>query len=249
MFLSKRVLFILIILILISISGVSATNLTDSDSLGTDGSLQEVICEVNESQSDSVDDDVNESKEVPTISVDSLEVYEASSIGISLKDSNNAPISNQNLTANINDESYSLFTNEKGIAQLKIWMPAKTYALKVFFMGNENYSAVNNTFDIDVLKINAGIFIQNSTLLRGDYLEMFLKNDEGNGIRNAKINFLLNDKTYKVTTDINGLAKLKINLYAKDYPLDERLIRRLIRIQVQKTQPSVLYDLEAFESN
>ncbi len=31
---------------------------------------------------------------------------------------------------------------------------------------------------------------------------------------------------------------------AKEYPLDERLIRRLIRIQVQKTQPSVLYDLD-----
>ena len=148
--------------------------MTDSDSLGMEGSFHEVISEVNESQSDSIDDNINESKEVPTISVDSLEVYEASSIGISLKDSNNAPISNQNLTANIDDENYSLFTNEKGIAQLKIWMPAKTYALKVFFMGNENYSAVNNTFDIDVLKINAGIFIQNSALLRGDYLEMFL---------------------------------------------------------------------------
>lgn len=31
---------------------------------------------------------------------------------------------------------------------------------------------------------------------------------------------------------------------AKKYPLNERLIRRLIRIQVQKTQPSVLYDLD-----
>ena len=31
---------------------------------------------------------------------------------------------------------------------------------------------------------------------------------------------------------------------AKQYPLDERLIRRLIRVQVQKTQPSVLYDLD-----
>jgi carboxyl-terminal processing protease len=31
---------------------------------------------------------------------------------------------------------------------------------------------------------------------------------------------------------------------AKDYHLDERLIRRLIRIQVQKTQPAVLYDLD-----
>ena len=104
-----------------------------------------------------------------------------------------------------------------GIAQLRLWMPAKTYALNVFFMGNENYTAINSTFNIDVLKLNASIFIQNTTLLRGNYFEMFLKNDEGNGIRNAKINFVVNDKTYKVTTDSDGLAKLKINLYAKDY--------------------------------
>ena len=31
---------------------------------------------------------------------------------------------------------------------------------------------------------------------------------------------------------------------AKEYPIDERIIRRLIRVQVQKTQPSVLYDLD-----
>ena len=31
---------------------------------------------------------------------------------------------------------------------------------------------------------------------------------------------------------------------AKEYPFDERLIRRLIRVQVQKTQPSALYDLD-----
>ena len=30
----------------------------------------------------------------------------------------------------------------------------------------------------------------------------------------------------------------------KNYPLDERLIRRLIRVQVQKTQPAALYDLD-----
>ena len=31
---------------------------------------------------------------------------------------------------------------------------------------------------------------------------------------------------------------------AKDYPIDQRIIRRLIRIQVQKTQPAALYDLD-----
>ncbi len=37
---------------------------------------------------------------------------------------------------------------------------------------------------------------------------------------------------------------LEASKIAKEYPLDERLIRRLIRVQVQKTQPSVLYDLD-----
>ncbi len=37
---------------------------------------------------------------------------------------------------------------------------------------------------------------------------------------------------------------LEAGKIAKKYPLDERLIRRLIRIQVQKTQPAVLYDLD-----
>jgi len=31
---------------------------------------------------------------------------------------------------------------------------------------------------------------------------------------------------------------------AKDYPFEERLLRRLLRVQVQKTQPSVLYDMD-----
>ena len=31
---------------------------------------------------------------------------------------------------------------------------------------------------------------------------------------------------------------------AKDYPFEERLLRRLLRVQVQKNQPSVLYDMD-----
>ena len=54
---------------------------------------------------------------------------------------------------------------------------------------------------------------------------------------------------------INKAAEAKVNMteadiaaeakkIIKDYPLDERLIRRLIRVQVQKTQPAALYDLD-----
>ena len=41
----------------------------------------------------------------------------------------------------------------------------------------------------------------------------------------------------------NDIA-LAANVIAKTYPVDERLLRRLIRIQVQRTQVSPLYDLD-----
>ncbi|BDC94457.1 carboxyl-terminal processing protease [Treponema bryantii] len=59
-------------------------------------------------------------------------------------------------------------------------------------------------------------------------------------IKSEVINKAAESKPNMTEADI-ALAAIKI---AKDYPLDERLIRRLIRIQVQKTQPSVLYDLD-----
>ena len=37
---------------------------------------------------------------------------------------------------------------------------------------------------------------------------------------------------------------LAASVIAKTYPIDERLIRRLLRIQVQRTQTSPLYDLD-----
>ena len=37
---------------------------------------------------------------------------------------------------------------------------------------------------------------------------------------------------------------LAAKVIAKTYPIDERLIRRLLRIQVQRTQTSPLYDLD-----
>ena len=59
-------------------------------------------------------------------------------------------------------------------------------------------------------------------------------------IKSEVINKAAESKPNMSEADI-AIAATKI---AKEYPLDERLIRRLIRIQVQKTQPSVLYDLD-----
>ncbi len=59
-------------------------------------------------------------------------------------------------------------------------------------------------------------------------------------IKSEVINKAAESKPNMSEADI-AVAAEKIK---KDYPLDERLIRRLIRVQVQKSQPSVLYDLD-----
>ena len=59
-------------------------------------------------------------------------------------------------------------------------------------------------------------------------------------IKSEVVNKAAESKPNMTEADIAAEA-LKIK---KDYPLNERLIRRLIRVQVQKTQPSVLYDLD-----
>ncbi|SFI45242.1 carboxyl-terminal processing protease [Treponema bryantii] len=59
-------------------------------------------------------------------------------------------------------------------------------------------------------------------------------------IKSEVINKAAESKPNMSEADI-AAAAVKIK---KDYSLDERLIRRLIRVQVQKSQPSVLYDLD-----
>ena len=241
MFRSKKLLFILIVLILFSISAVSAADLNGTVDLGLDDSSQELISEDNDFQVDPTEDNVSE-LDIPTISINSSTVYEDSSIGILLRSPNNTTISNQNLTANINDCNYSISTNDEGIAKLNIWMPANKYVLNVHFMGNDKYSAVNSTFNITVLKINATIAPGNTTILRGNYFEMYLKNDEGHGIRNGKIDFSINGKTYRTTTDEKGCAKVKITDFAKNYSFKISFIGSSYYNAVSKTVTLVVRD-------
>lgn len=59
-------------------------------------------------------------------------------------------------------------------------------------------------------------------------------------IKSEVINTAAESKLNMTESDIVAAAQKIV----KDYPLDERLIRRLIRVQVQKTQPAALYDLD-----
>lgn len=156
--------------------------------------------------------DVGVEKEIPDISVGSSKVYANRCVEINLKDSNNTPISNKTLTANLNNKNYSLLTNDEGKASLKLSLKPNKYVLNVFFIGDDNYSSVNKTFNINVLKLTSSITPKSTTVLKNNYFYVYLKDNFKNPIKNKKVTFKVNSKTYTATTDENGKAGIKIDL-------------------------------------
>ena len=151
-------------------------------------------------------------KQTPTISINSSSVYTGKSVGISLKDSNGASISNQNLSTRINNFDKVVNTNNKGVASLVLNLKPGKYVLSVLFEGNDVYSHVNKTFNVNVLKLSSTIDPVNTTVLKNKYFYVYLKDNFGNALTGKTVSFKIDGKTYKATTNANGRAGVKITL-------------------------------------
>lgn len=158
--------------------------------------------------------------ETPAITIDNENVYTGDSVNIYLKDSNQTPLANQNLTANINKKNYFLFTDSQGKSSLNLQLKSKSYVLSVFFEGNENFSSLNQTFKINVLKLDTKIIIpENLTFVKGDYLYVHLKDQNGKLISQTNVTINVNGKDYTKVTNSYGKASLKIGLAAATYTM------------------------------
>ncbi len=204
-----KILLILIILVL-SIGIVSA---------GDDNSTDESLLLIDDTidSSDILQED--EDKEIPVISVNSSQVHYGESIDIYLKDKNNAPITNQNLTTTIDNTSDTHLTDLQGKISLKLNFKPNNYLLNVDFRGNENFSSTNQTFDIGVLKANAKIIPVSTTVVKGNYFHVYLKSQNGSPITGEKVSFKVNGKTYTAKTNGEGKAGFKVNLAVEKYSI------------------------------
>lgn len=193
---SKHVNFLIIciVLSLLSISVVFA-NEDNSTILNNDSTI-----------------DFEPVKEMPTISINASEVYTGKSIDIQLKDSNNTPISKQTLLADIDNKNFSLLTDKNGVANLDLDLKPNSYVLNVSFKGNDVFSGVNQTFNINVLKLSCEINPRNTALFWNDYFYADLRDNFGNSVTGSKVTFTVNGKTYSSTTDNMGKAGFKIAL-------------------------------------
>ena len=82
--------------------------------------------------------------------------------------------------------------------------------------GSDNNDDGNYSDD----KINTNITIVNTTVTRGNYLDIYLKDKDGNAISGAKVTFYLSNQKYERTTDGYGKASLQINANIGNYAMN-----------------------------
>ena len=152
------------------------------------------------------------------ISAPNVKMYykDGSKFKITLKNSLNQVLAFKAVKIQINKQNYLRFTDAKGTATLNLNLKSGTYKVFTLFNGNSFYYQKNVTSTITV----------QSTIKCGDFSKYY-KNElayssifydsKGKVLKNTKINFKLNSKTYTVKTDIKGVAKLAINLKPGKY--------------------------------
>ena len=73
-----------------------------------------------------------------------------------LTDTNDTPVSNTSLIITINGLDYKRTTNDEGKASLAINLIPGSYIANINFLGNDKYSPLNKTVNVNVLSTITG---------------------------------------------------------------------------------------------
>ena len=139
-----------------------------------------------------------------------------------LTDANGAAVAGAAVKVAIKTKVYTILTDENGAVSLPVNLIAGTYAINATFEGNDHYEA---SF------VNATIIVNQATAtLSADDLEMKYKDGScwavtltdpnGEAVAGVKVAFGISGKTYNISTDDAGVAKLTINLQPGIYDIN-----------------------------
>lgn len=152
-----------------------------------------------------------------SISVFSDSVVRGNSYAITLLDSNNAAASGKLVQFTLSGKTYNATTDSNGKASLPVSLAAGTYPLKIYFAGDDALNGSTRTIDLKVTANTPSITVGSTTVIRGKYLYVYLKDGNGKAMANQKVTIKINGKTYEKTTNSNGRAALKIKLTGSKY--------------------------------
>ncbi len=127
-----------------------------------------------------------------------------------------APSSGKIIKIKINGKTYSKKTNSNGVASLKLpTLKAGIYTVKYKFAGNSYYKASSASNKVAVITSKNPSFTVKSgtTFTEGSTATFKVAVTSGSvALQKKAITFTLDGKTYKKTTDSNGIASLSFKL-------------------------------------
>ena len=160
---------------------------------------------------------INVLANTPAITTGSTSVVRGYYFYAYLKDKAGKALSGEKLTIKVNGKTYTKTTNSNGRVSLKINLPAGTYKMNIYHYASGIYSYASKSVTLKSVANTPSITVANSTVIRGKYLYVYLKDKTGKALSGQKVTFKVNGKTYTKTTNSNGRAALKFTLNAGKY--------------------------------
>lgn len=155
---------------------------------------------------------------VLTIKNAAYKVSATKKLSATFKDDNGKLIKNKKVTFTVNGKSYSATTNSKGVATVKISLNKKgKYTYKAKFAGDSTYKAVTKSATLTINPLASSLTIKKYTYKKASKskkLKATLKSGT-KVLKNKKVIFKVNGKTYSAKTNSKGIATVKIKLTKK----------------------------------
>lgn len=228
----NKIFFILVsLLFILSISNAFAVdNVSDNATIENPVDCEDVGESLTVDKSDSSSNDSSQvvSEEIDTkIETKNVNTYykENSYLVSYLKDTDNNPVSNKNVSIFINNKVYNKNTDALGKVVLKLNLKPGTYTATIKFNGDANYTACSASSIVKIKKAtlliqtkNYKTYFESDLFFKAKVINKFTKNP----VKGIKIAFKVytNSKKYKIyyaTTDAKGIAKLKKNFKVGSY--------------------------------
>jgi hypothetical protein len=150
---------------------------------------------------------------------------DGSSWDVTLVDDYGNVVSDVNVALGVNGRTYNVKSDANGVARLTINLAPGTYEVNATFKGNSKYDA---SFTNATVTVNKAVVVLSSYNLTMSYKDgsswdVSAYDDYGNVVSDVNIEFGIKGKTYNVKTDINGIAKLPVNLVPGSYNVNATL--------------------------
>ncbi|WP_298523940.1 transglutaminase domain-containing protein [uncultured Methanobrevibacter sp.] len=214
----KKILFITFLVLLFSVSSVQASEVDGLNHTGdVNLQLDDAPLQIAD-ESQIGDDEGQDTKNNTQLTSPTTKIYYSGNYQVTLKDSdNNKPLANKTVKISLNNKNYSVTTNSKGVASIKVKLNPGSYLATARFDGDDDFNAGNNlSGKVKVLTTikasDVTKYYKGSKTYKATYLD-----SKGNVLKNKNVAITVNGKKYTRKTNSKGVVNLAVNLKPGTY--------------------------------